>query len=63
MEEETQETKRLYCGVIWCKGDEPGERFEVFAANPDAAKRIMEERFGAGHVFTLYSPEDEEKLR
>jgi hypothetical protein len=63
MEEEPRNTERLYCGVIWCKNDVPGERFEIFAANLDEAKRIMEERFGEGHIYTLYNPEDAEKLR
>ena len=63
MEEETKDSKRLYCGVIWCKDDQPGARFEIYAAELDDAKRLMEERFGVGHTYTLHNPEDAEKPR
>ena len=64
MEDELNNPKRLFCGIIWCRGEgQSGERFEVLAADLDEAQRLMEERFGVGHVFTLYSPEDAEKPR
>jgi hypothetical protein len=64
MDENSDKSKRLFCGIIWCKGDgKAGERFEVFAADLTEAQRLMEERFGVGYVFTLYSPEDADKPR
>lgn len=64
MAEESNSPKRLYCGVIWCRGEgQAGEHFEVYAVDLDEAQHQMEQKFGVGHVFTLYSPEDAEKPR
>lgn len=64
MEEESNSQTRLFRGIIWCRGEgQSGERFEVYAVDLDEAQRLMEQRFGEGHVFTLHSPEDAEKPR
>ena len=63
MNEEPQCAKHLFCGVIWPNDDQPGVRFEIIAADLDEAKRLMEERFGVGHEYTLSNPDDEDKPR
>lgn len=64
MEDKHDMLKRVFCGIIWSRGEgQSGERFEISAVDLNEAQHLMEERFGTGHVFTLYSPEDAEKPR
>lgn len=53
---------REYIGFIWI-GDEPGVRLRVWAKSLDEADDLVNARFGAGHVVSIWNEEDAQKPR
>jgi hypothetical protein len=53
---------REYVGLIWV-GDGPGVRFSLVAASPAEALAAVDERFGSGHVVSLWNEQDAGRLR
>ncbi len=51
-----------YVGIIWI-GDDPGIRFTLWARSADEARGKVEERYGEGHVSTVYNEADAHRPR
>ncbi len=60
-DQESSELKE-YVGYIWI-GDEPGMRISVWARSADDAIRIVEEKYGQGHPFSIRNIDDAERPR
>ena len=57
-------SQKLYKAMIWPDGEnKPGQRVEVFAANPFEAREKIELEYETKEVFDLHNPEDAEKPR
>jgi hypothetical protein len=56
------EVEREYVGVIWI-GDEPGQRFSIFARSGAEAEEELKRTYGEGHQFTLYNEEEANRRR
>lgn len=48
---------REYTGVIWI-GDDPGTRLRILAESLADAQRQVEEKYGEGHVVSLWNEDD-----
>ena len=53
---------REYVGFVWI-GEEPGVRLSVSAHSLDEAVAIVEEKYGQGHMISIWNPEDASKSR
>ena len=58
----TERPLREFVGFIWI-GDEPGIRLRIRAENAAQAKAEVEAEYGAGHVMSLWNPEDASEAR
>jgi hypothetical protein len=48
---------REFVGFIWIE-DQPGIPLSIWAKSPDEAGRIVEARYGTGHIMTLRNEVD-----
>lgn len=48
---------REYIGFIWI-GDDPGTRLRILAESLAGAQRQVEEKYGEGHVVSLWNEDD-----
>ena len=52
-----RELLREYIGVIWI-GDQPGIRLEMLARSSEEARALVIERYGDGHVMSIWNEKD-----
>ena len=49
---------KLYEAIVCCPPGGPGRHASVIAGNLDQAKKLLEDRYGKGSVFSLSNKED-----
>ena len=53
---------REYIGFIWI-GDDPGIRLSIWAMDSSEAAEKLVERYGEGHVYSIWNEADESRPR
>ena len=57
-----QNSKKIYKVIVWLE-DQPGDRIEVEAADPEEARSIVESAYGKEAFATIWNEEDASKPR
>jgi hypothetical protein len=58
----SEDAVRPYVGFIWI-ADAPGVRLNIVATSLDAARQLVVDTYGEGHVISLRNEEDAAKPR
>lgn len=60
----TENDQKLYHAIVWREGpDQLGERVTILAKDSTEAKRLLEEKYGKGHVYNLHNEEEAQESR
>lgn len=56
--------QKLYRAIVWRGGpDQLGERVSILANDATEAKRLLEEKYGKGHVYNLHNEKEAQEPR